>query len=56
MAFESGDSPDSARASPGVLAWRAVSQLQRPMAALIKSADRIGQGDYTRPLDVRAPR
>ena len=37
----------------GVLAWRAVSQLQRPVASLIKSADRIGQGDYTRPVEVQ---
>ena len=37
----------------GVLAWRAVSALQRPLASLIKSADRIGQGDYTRPVEVR---
>ena len=37
----------------GVLAWRAVSQLQRPVASLIKSAERIGQGDYTRPVEVQ---
>ena len=35
------------------LAWRAVSQLQRPVDSLIKSAERIGQGDYTRPVEVR---
>ncbi len=34
------------------LAWRAGRKLERPIVALIKSADRIGQGDYTRPLDV----
>ena len=33
-------------------AWRAGNKLARPIAALIRSADRIGQGDYTRPLDV----
>ena len=37
----------------GVLAWRAISGLQRPVASLIKSAERIGQGDYTRPVEVR---
>jgi diguanylate cyclase (GGDEF)-like protein/PAS domain S-box-containing protein len=35
------------------LAWRAVSQLQRPVESLIKSAERIGQGDYSRPVEVR---
>jgi diguanylate cyclase (GGDEF)-like protein/PAS domain S-box-containing protein len=35
------------------LAWRAVSRLQRPVAALIKSAERIGLGDYTRPVEVQ---
>jgi len=35
-----------------VLAWRAGRRLERPIVALIKSADRIGQGDYTRTLDV----
>jgi len=35
-----------------VLAWRAGRRLERPIVALIKSAERIGQGDYTRPLDV----
>jgi len=37
----------------GVFAWRAVGQLQRPVGALIKSVERIGQGDYTRPVEVR---
>jgi diguanylate cyclase (GGDEF)-like protein/PAS domain S-box-containing protein len=36
-----------------LLAWRAMSRLQRPVAALIKSVERIGQGDYTRPVEVR---
>ena len=36
-----------------LLAWRAMSRLQRPLAALIKSVERIGQGDYTRPVEVR---
>ena len=35
------------------LAWRAGRKLEQPIAALIKGADRIGQGDYTRPVDVR---
>jgi diguanylate cyclase (GGDEF)-like protein/PAS domain S-box-containing protein len=35
------------------LLWRAVDRLQRPVGALIRSADRIGQGDYTRPFEVR---
>ena len=35
------------------LAWRAGRRLEQPIAALIKGADRIGQGDYTRPMDVR---
>src|SRR5262249_46144769 len=34
------------------LAWRAGRKLEQPITALIRSADRIGQGDYTRPLDV----
>jgi diguanylate cyclase (GGDEF)-like protein/PAS domain S-box-containing protein len=33
-------------------AWRAGRKLEQPISALIRSADRIGQGDYTRPLDV----
>jgi len=37
----------------GAIAWRSVSQLQRPVDSLIKSAERIGQGDYTRPFEVR---
>ncbi|HEY6484185.1 MAG TPA: EAL domain-containing protein [Steroidobacteraceae bacterium] len=36
-----------------VLAWRAGRRLERPILALIKGADRIGQGDYSRPVDVR---
>jgi diguanylate cyclase (GGDEF)-like protein/PAS domain S-box-containing protein len=35
------------------LLWRAVDRLQRPVGALIRSADRIGQGDYTRPFEVQ---
>jgi diguanylate cyclase (GGDEF)-like protein/PAS domain S-box-containing protein len=34
------------------IAWRAGRKLEQPIVALIKSAERIGQGDYTRPLDV----
>ena len=33
-------------------AWFIARQLAGPIAALVKSADRIGQGDYTRPLAV----
>jgi diguanylate cyclase (GGDEF)-like protein/PAS domain S-box-containing protein len=36
-----------------LLVWRAVNRLQRPVDSLIKSADRIGQGDYTRPFEVQ---
>jgi diguanylate cyclase (GGDEF)-like protein/PAS domain S-box-containing protein len=36
-----------------VLVWRAVNRLQRPVDSLIKSADRIGLGDYTRPFEVQ---
>src|SRR2546430_2682498 len=35
------------------LAWRLTRQLQRPVDSLIRSAERIGQGDYTRPVEVR---
>jgi diguanylate cyclase (GGDEF)-like protein/PAS domain S-box-containing protein len=35
-----------------ICAWFIVCQLARPISALIKTADRIGQGDYTRPLSV----
>jgi diguanylate cyclase (GGDEF)-like protein/PAS domain S-box-containing protein len=34
------------------LAWWAGRGLQRPIAQLIRGADRIAQGDYSRPLDV----
>ncbi|HXY76854.1 MAG TPA: EAL domain-containing protein [Steroidobacteraceae bacterium] len=34
------------------LVWRALSRLQRPVDSLIKSADRIGHGDYSRPVEV----
>ena len=33
-------------------AWFIARQLARPISALVKSADRIGEGDYTRPLAV----
>ena len=33
-------------------AWFIARQLARPISALIKSADRMGEGDYTRPLHV----
>ena len=35
------------------LMWRAVGHLQRPVDSLIRSAERIGQGDYTRPFEVQ---
>ncbi|HYM41692.1 MAG TPA: EAL domain-containing protein [Steroidobacteraceae bacterium] len=35
------------------LAWRAVRELERPVGSLIRSAERIGLGDYTRPVEVR---
>jgi diguanylate cyclase (GGDEF)-like protein/PAS domain S-box-containing protein len=35
-----------------LLGWRAGRKLEQPIVQLIRSADRIGQGDYTRPLDV----
>jgi len=34
------------------IGWRAGRKIEQPISALIRSADRIGQGDYTRPLDV----
>ena len=33
-------------------AWYIARQLARPITALVKTADRIGEGDYTRPLAV----
>jgi HAMP domain-containing protein len=38
------------------LAWRAGFRLEQPITALIRSAERFGQGDYTRPVDIAAPR
>jgi len=35
-----------------IFGWRAGRRIERPLGALIRSADRIAQGDYTRPLDV----
>jgi diguanylate cyclase (GGDEF)-like protein/PAS domain S-box-containing protein len=34
------------------LAWWAGRRVQRPISTLIRSADRIAQGDYSRPLEV----
>ncbi|MGH8148509.1 MAG: putative bifunctional diguanylate cyclase/phosphodiesterase, partial [Steroidobacteraceae bacterium] len=34
------------------LAWRAGRRLEKPIVALIQSAERMGEGDYTRPLDI----
>jgi diguanylate cyclase (GGDEF)-like protein/PAS domain S-box-containing protein len=36
------------------LAWRALQELERPLESLVKSADRIGVGDYTRAVEVGA--
>ncbi|HVH83025.1 MAG TPA: PAS domain S-box protein, partial [Steroidobacteraceae bacterium] len=35
------------------LAWRALRELERPVDSIIRSAERIGVGDYSRPLEVR---
>lgn len=35
-----------------IAAWLVAGRIERPITALIKSADRIGQGDYTRPLAI----
>jgi diguanylate cyclase (GGDEF)-like protein/PAS domain S-box-containing protein len=35
-----------------VLAWWAGRRMRQPIASLIKSADRIAHGDYSRPLEV----
>jgi diguanylate cyclase (GGDEF)-like protein/PAS domain S-box-containing protein len=35
-----------------ISAWLLARRIERPITALIKSADRIGQGDYTRPFSV----
>jgi diguanylate cyclase (GGDEF)-like protein/PAS domain S-box-containing protein len=35
------------------LAWWAGRRIAEPLAALARGAERIGQGDYTRPLDVQ---
>jgi diguanylate cyclase (GGDEF)-like protein/PAS domain S-box-containing protein len=34
------------------LAWRAGYRLEEPIAALIRSAERFGRGDYTRPVAI----
>jgi diguanylate cyclase (GGDEF)-like protein/PAS domain S-box-containing protein len=34
------------------LAWWAGRRMQRPISTLIRSADRIAQGDYSRPMEV----
>ena len=36
-----------------VIAWRAARGIQSSTRALIRSADRVGQGDYTRQIEVR---
>jgi diguanylate cyclase (GGDEF)-like protein/PAS domain S-box-containing protein len=36
----------------GALSWLLAQRLERPIAALIRSAERIGEGDYTRPHQV----
>ncbi len=37
----------------GAIAWWAGRRIAEPLAALARGAQRIGQGDYTRPLDVQ---
>jgi len=44
----------SAALLAAALAWHVTQRLQRPVDSLIRSAERIGQGDYTRPVEVRA--
>jgi diguanylate cyclase (GGDEF)-like protein/PAS domain S-box-containing protein len=34
------------------VSWRSLARVQRPIDALIRSAERVGQGDYTRPFAV----
>ena len=36
----------------GLLAWRAARRIEEPLRALIRAGERIGQGDYLRPLAV----
>ncbi|HJY41133.1 MAG TPA: diguanylate cyclase, partial [Steroidobacteraceae bacterium] len=36
----------------GVVAWLLAQRLERPIVELIRSAERIGEGDYTRPHQV----
>jgi diguanylate cyclase (GGDEF)-like protein/PAS domain S-box-containing protein len=36
------------------LAWRALSEFESPVESLIRGADRIGVGDYTRPIELGA--
>jgi diguanylate cyclase (GGDEF)-like protein/PAS domain S-box-containing protein len=35
-----------------LIAWRALRELERPVDSLIRNVDRIGHGDYTRPVEV----
>ena len=44
-------SPLLGGARRAALGWRAGRKIEQPISALIRSADRIGQGDYTRPLE-----
>jgi diguanylate cyclase (GGDEF)-like protein/PAS domain S-box-containing protein len=40
----------------GVLAWWVARGISQPLAALVRSVERLGQGDYTRPVDVSGDR
>jgi diguanylate cyclase (GGDEF)-like protein/PAS domain S-box-containing protein len=35
-----------------LIAWRALREIERPVDSLIRNVDRIGHGDYTRPVEV----
>jgi diguanylate cyclase (GGDEF)-like protein/PAS domain S-box-containing protein len=37
----------------GLLAWWAGRRLTGPLTSLVRSVDRIGQGDYSRPVDIK---
>jgi diguanylate cyclase (GGDEF)-like protein/PAS domain S-box-containing protein len=35
-----------------LIAWRALREIERPVDSLIRNVERIGHGDYTRPVEV----
>ena len=43
----------AASVAAAALAWRAARGIQSSTSALIRSAERVGQGDYSRPVEVR---